>query len=1241
MTPPPPSGEGHPERAPEDGARLRPDSVGPGRPPPAEPGPLFPGEPSDDAPTVITRMPPRPATSDDVFGGTLRGRRLAHFELIEPIGVGGMAAVLRARDLQLERQVALKILPPEMAADEENVRRFHQEARAAAKLDHENIARVFFCGEDQKLHFIAFEFVEGMNLRALIERRGRLPVDEALRYMLQVATGLAHASERGVIHRDIKPSNIIISPHGRAKLVDMGLARQMGPHKDQALTQSGVTLGTFDYISPEQALEPRDADVRSDIYSLGCTFYHALTGQPPVPDGTAARKLHHHQHVAPVDPRQLNPEIPDEMAAILARMMAKDPKDRYQRPEHLVQHIMQVAQKLGALAEVPDGVLFVDAPLPSAPRPRPLLMALLAVLAVGVVIVVYLQTMPRGRPPDDLPRPPVAVVHAAPPQAGHANEQPPVRDDRPRKGSDLRPVVRAQTSVYDADRPRPQDIAEFIARHQGESRLMVGLADDLDMTGAGLVFDGGKGSILTLGPKDPKHRPTIRFKFPAESPPPARDTDQPAVTAALTVKSGTVRVHDLCIVIDAAAAPDVVMAALWLQGGRIEVDNCVFVQERPSDNPEQPGRLSALEVEGAAGPEPRSEPAATFSRCCFLGGPGPQSAAQPFAGQNAITLKGRRGVRLTDCAFGPHAAAVALLGGEESPGASSDVQLQHCSALLAGTSAVFRLESALPRTLTANNCLFSQPGDGAEESAPRAVLIRQGEGSSPPTWKGTNNRFHNLDAFCLGPKDEVVATSLSDFREAVPGQLDRGEVLAQGTSPWEQTDPLSFLDYKRPDVLRQAFQVNTQLADLRPRDNPDRHLIGVEQLAWSDPAYTRGLSPLKERRPERTASAHEKVVNPDDRTRQTGEYSSLADALDKAAPNDVILLHCNGPYLTRPIPLTRANLDVTIRPDRDCHPVLTLDPDTDEEEAALFRLRDGKLHLEGLEFALKPANARFKAQSVVAALGEGECDFKDCVVTLEQSGDTRLAVLTLADLPGVMKTDRGDRPATGRATFKFQNCFVRGTGDAIAARAGRPFDLDADNLLVALCGSFLNREAADDAPAAPADAADTVRLAHVTAYLTCYLVRFRAKDTRALMPAQFKVADCLFVAAGDKALVHLDGAEASDERLAALLGWSGQHNAYTDFPEMLDQQPDSGAMPAMPYTRDRWKAFTREADPAFDRVKLDNRPATDAPLAALTPARFRVKPDDMRSPDMQPYGVDLEQLPKVAAPADAAMAPED
>ncbi len=248
--------------------------------------------------------------------------------------------------------------------------------RSAARLDHENVARVFFCGADQGLQFIAFEFVEGDNLRTILERRGRLPLAEALHYILQVAAGLAHAAQRGVVHRDIKPSNIIITPTGRAKLVDMGLARSLERQGEKDLTQSGVTLGTFDYISPEQALEPREADVRSDIYSLGCTLYHVLTEAIRlVPEGTAAKKLHHHQHVKPRDPREVVPGLPDEAAVILDRMMAKRPQDRYQSPEQLVHHLLLAARKLGGPNNVPEGVLTVEAALPPPPGGRPLLLA--------------------------------------------------------------------------------------------------------------------------------------------------------------------------------------------------------------------------------------------------------------------------------------------------------------------------------------------------------------------------------------------------------------------------------------------------------------------------------------------------------------------------------------------------------------------------------------------------------------------------------------------------------------------------------------------------------------------------------------------------------------------------------------------------------------------------------------------------------------------------------------------------
>ena len=246
-----------------------------------------------------------------LHGRILPGDRLGHFELVQYVGGGGMGRVFRAIDTRLARTVALKILSPEQAADRETVLRFQNEAQSAARLDHDNIARVYYVGEDRGLHYIVFEFVEGVNVRDLVETKGPLPLAEAVSYTLQVADALAHAAGRNVVHRDIKPSNLLITPDGQVKLIDMGLARLRETDAAGAdLTASGVTLGTFDYISPEQARDPRNADVRSDIYSLGCTFFFMLTGRPPFLGGTMLQKLLQHQGDQPPDVRQFRPELP-------------------------------------------------------------------------------------------------------------------------------------------------------------------------------------------------------------------------------------------------------------------------------------------------------------------------------------------------------------------------------------------------------------------------------------------------------------------------------------------------------------------------------------------------------------------------------------------------------------------------------------------------------------------------------------------------------------------------------------------------------------------------------------------------------------------------------------------------------------------------------------------------------------------------------------------------------------------
>jgi serine/threonine protein kinase len=327
------------------------------------------------------------------------GKQLGNFFIEEALGTGGMAAVFKAIDPLLDRRVALKILPPILAAVPEQVQRFEREAKLAAQMDHENVARVHLYGQDQGLHFIAYEYVEGINLRTLMEKEGgRLKVAEAAKYLHQAALGLAHAAARGVIHRDIKPSNLVINTDGKLKLVDLGLARNSLDISSDALTQAGATLGTFDYLSPEQAIDPRLADVRSDIYSLGCTFYHAMTGIPPVPEGTAARKLQSHHQEMPRDPSELNPEIPPAMVTILSRMMAKKPTDRYQTAEELANDL-QLLQK-------PDAVSVVniqrqsEAVSPSLPWYWQALA--LVILVAGIVLWESLSTPSNNSSPPSL-----------------------------------------------------------------------------------------------------------------------------------------------------------------------------------------------------------------------------------------------------------------------------------------------------------------------------------------------------------------------------------------------------------------------------------------------------------------------------------------------------------------------------------------------------------------------------------------------------------------------------------------------------------------------------------------------------------------------------------------------------------------------------------------------------------------------------------------------------------------------
>jgi serine/threonine-protein kinase len=325
------------------------------------------GDPASDATVIssgtaagaVAARPPAASTAE--IGVALQGTMLGPYRLESFVGGGGMGAVFRAHDTTLDRVVAVKVLSRAQSADDDMLRRFRNEAQSAARLDHENIGRVHAVGSDQGWHYIVFEFIEGRNLRDLVREEGPFAVGRAIDVSIQVSEALEHAAERDVVHRDIKPSNIVITPAGRARIVDMGLARLAPAAGDADLTASGMTLGTFDYISPEQARDPRAADVRSDLYSLGCTLFFMLAGRAPFAEGTMVQKLLQHQQDAPPDITAIRADVPERLAAILARLMAKDPNDRYQRPAVLAADLAACAEEHGIELTAPVRAMAVVA----------------------------------------------------------------------------------------------------------------------------------------------------------------------------------------------------------------------------------------------------------------------------------------------------------------------------------------------------------------------------------------------------------------------------------------------------------------------------------------------------------------------------------------------------------------------------------------------------------------------------------------------------------------------------------------------------------------------------------------------------------------------------------------------------------------------------------------------------------------------------------------------------------------
>jgi serine/threonine-protein kinase len=312
------------------------------------------------------------------------------YELEELVGTGGMSSVFRAHDRLLDRKVALKVLHQQYSDDDDYVERFRREARSVAALSHPNIVTVIDRGEHEDRQFIVFEYVEGENLKRLIERRGPAPVATALQLGMEIARGLSFAHQQGLVHRDVKPQNVLLNGDGSAKVTDFGIARSLDVQ--HGMTQTGTVLGTSDYIAPEQAQGQR-VDEHTDVYSLGVVLYELLTSEVPFPGENFVAVAMRHINEPPPPIRDKRPDVPPRVEAAVQKAMAKRPEDRFATMAEFCQELEACLAEVQASAGTQVAPRVAPAkprrPARRGPSPWPLILVVCALIAIGAVVAFF------------------------------------------------------------------------------------------------------------------------------------------------------------------------------------------------------------------------------------------------------------------------------------------------------------------------------------------------------------------------------------------------------------------------------------------------------------------------------------------------------------------------------------------------------------------------------------------------------------------------------------------------------------------------------------------------------------------------------------------------------------------------------------------------------------------------------------------------------------------------------------
>lgn len=300
---------------------------------------------SDDPNVILTHLVKAGLITEyhgrELYIGRNKGFFIGKYKVLEPLATGGMGLVLRCEHIHMHHEVALKLLPKELNDDTTAVTRFYREARAAAAVKHPNVVQAFDVGQEGVWHCLVMEYVDGINLHKLVTRHGALSEVRAAHYVAQAATGLQAIMQNDLVHRDLKPGNLILARDNTIKVVDLGLARFLDQRSDDLTRQFDEerVLGTADFISPEQALHSHDVDIRSDLYSLGMTFYFLLTGKFPFKAATVAGKLMSHQTKMPKALLARRPDVSPQLDAIITKMIQKRREDRYATPQEVVDEL--------------------------------------------------------------------------------------------------------------------------------------------------------------------------------------------------------------------------------------------------------------------------------------------------------------------------------------------------------------------------------------------------------------------------------------------------------------------------------------------------------------------------------------------------------------------------------------------------------------------------------------------------------------------------------------------------------------------------------------------------------------------------------------------------------------------------------------------------------------------------------------------------------------------------------------